>query len=166
MKFFNAVITSLFISVVVLPGCGVIKGVPQKQEQQNTQTAQAPRHKVIYKNTRASNEMLHGQLSSNLKQALSKGQLASHLQASDRALNEDLAKKVLSNKYNNQVDGWSNPNTGHAGNFIAYDTKTVGDKVCRTYVNVIIINETTERLSGQACKKRNETDHWEVVSSL
>ena len=81
----------------------------------------------------------------------------------DKALAEQTANNALENTPDNQTKTWKNPNNDHSGNFVVTKTEESDNKVCRDYVQTVIIDGKKEQVGGRACRDvRDPKAQWIV----
>jgi surface antigen len=72
----------------------------------------------------------------------------------DKRMANNNAVQALEHQPDNQVSGWHNPNNNHRGNFMVTRTQEYpqSNKVCRDYVQTVIIDGQSQKLHGRACR--------------
>jgi surface antigen len=82
----------------------------------------------------------------------------------DRALAAQSARSSLEYQPDNRPVVWRNPNNNHSGSFVATRTQQVNtNKVCRDYVQTVIIDGEQTKVHGRACRDvRDAKGQWIV----
>jgi surface antigen len=94
-------------------------------------------------------------------------EIGSRMDAKDKELAAHAVNNSLENFPDNKVASWRNPNNNHSGNFVVTRTDEYHDqnKVCRDYVNTVIIDGEKEKVSGRACRDvRDPKAQWIIVN--
>jgi surface antigen len=83
----------------------------------------------------------------------------------DRELSAQSALNSLEYQPDNRPVIWRNPNNNHSGIFVATRTQQVNtNKVCRDYVQTVIIDGEETKVYGRACRDmRDVKGQWTVA---
>ena len=111
----------------------------------------------------------HGKLAAVGIGALVGAQLGGHIGSKmdeyDKAMSRTTAQNTLENAPDNQVSTWKNPNRNHSGKFKVTKTQEMPaqNKVCRDYVQTVMIDGEEEKIHGRACRDvRDPKAQWFV----
>jgi len=112
----------------------------------------------------------HGQLAAvavgTLLGAAVGSSIGRQMDEQDKMLASQTMHQALETAPDNQVSAWHNPNKPHAGNVVITHTQEYGShKVCRDYVNTVIIDGQQEKVRGRACRDvRDPKAAWMVAN--
>lgn len=91
--------------------------------------------------------------------------IGQQLDARDRQMMARSAQRTLEYQPDHHRSSWHNPNTRHRGTFEVTETHEMPrqNKVCRDFVQTVIIDGQHEKVTGRACRDvRDARGAWEI----
>ncbi len=90
------------------------------------------------------------------------GVIGHKLDERDKKLAAENAARALESDKTGTTSQWSNPDTGHSGNFTPTRTYQQADgRYCREYRQEIVVDDETHQAHGTACRQPDGS--WQIV---
>jgi len=89
------------------------------------------------------------------------GSIGKSMDQVDKQMQQETTYYALVKQPDNSVSTWHNPNKAHSGSVIVTQTIEKNDKVCRDFVQTVIIDGKQEEVAGRACRDvRDAKGQW------